>query len=179
MENKIEIWKYIPDTNNLYQASNFGNIKSLNYSGRGYEKTLTPSKNKNGYLKVTLNKKSYYVHILVCRLFIPNINNLPQVNHKNGDKIDNNIENLEWVTNKENCEHKINILKYTPSNESKIRASINHNRKLVKLDLLGDFICEYKSCSEASTLLKINRTSISYCCNGIRNTAGGYKWAFK
>lgn len=176
---EYEIWKDILGYENKYKISNLGNIKSLNYSGHGYEKSLKPSKNKNGYLNIVLNKKSFYIHRLVCLIFIPNPQSLPQVNHKNGNRTDNRIENLEWVTNKENSTHKIKVLKYVHSEESKLKASINHNKKVIKYDLDDNIICEYNSISEVSKLLNINSTSISYCCHEIRKTAGGYKWKFK
>lgn len=105
-----EIWKDIKGYEGLYQISNFGNIKSLvGWNGNKYikkyykrEKILKKSFSTTGYLKIGLKKdgkfKNYKVHRLVAEAFIPNPCNYPIINHINGNKIDNRIENLEWCT---------------------------------------------------------------------------------
>lgn len=108
-----EIWKdYIVN----YQASNLGRIKSLPREVRnanGYritkEKILAQRKDKNGYLLITIQNKTYKVHRIITETFIPNPNSLPQVNHKNGIKSDNNVSNLEWCTSKQNILHSIKM----------------------------------------------------------------------
>ena len=97
-----EIWKSIKNYEGLYEVSNLGRVKSLNYNKTGKEQILKPAKVKNGYLLVGLcnNKKvkTYHVHRLVAQTFIPNPNDLPQVNHKDEDKENNCIDNLEWCS---------------------------------------------------------------------------------
>ena len=101
-----EIWKDIEDYNGLYQISSFGRVKSTRYNR--YLKLIF---NKKGYARIHLNKKgklkSFRVHRLVASAFIPNPDNKPQVNHKDGNKTNNCIDNLEWVTNEENYCHAI------------------------------------------------------------------------
>lgn len=96
-----EIWKDIQNYEGIYQISNFGNIKSCN--------GLRKLDNSNGYSKLTLNlnskKRKFYAHRLVAIHFIPNQNNLPQVNHKDGNKFNNHVDNLEWVSRSENMCH--------------------------------------------------------------------------
>lgn len=118
MEN-IEIWKPINGYEGLYEVSNLGNIKTLEriyLSGNGKkainkvkEKLIKTYNNGHGYSYVSLRKNgiktAISVHRIVAKEFIPNINNLKCVNHKNGIKNDNRVENLEWCTYKENSEH--------------------------------------------------------------------------
>jgi hypothetical protein len=93
---------------------------------------LKQSINIKGYLQVSINKKTKLIHRIIAELFIPNINNFSQVNHINGDKLDNRIENLEWVTNRENTNHYHNSkypgVNITPS--GKYRAKIRIQGKL-------------------------------------------------
>ena len=101
-----EIWKDIEGFNGRYQISNTGKVKSI-YKQK--EKFLTPQKDRYGYLTIDLRKdgksKRNKLHRLVAKAFIPNPDSLPQVNHKNGNKEDNNADNLEWCTAKENLKH--------------------------------------------------------------------------
>ena len=99
-----EIWKDIKGYEGLYQISNFGNIKSLRTN-----KLVKAFKNTKGYCQVSLwnnnVKKMFVVHRLVAQEFIPNPNNLLQVNHKDEDKKNNNVDNLEWCSVKYNCNY--------------------------------------------------------------------------
>jgi len=137
-----EIWKEMPNFNGIYMASNTGIVKSLDHF----------CKSKNGgkriqigrVLKTTISKKGYFqislslngtrlhtgVHRLVALAFIPNTLNLPQVNHKDGNKLNNNIENLEWCTNKENCIHAVKNNLHNPNYGEK-----HHMSKLKNSDI--------------------------------------------
>lgn len=105
----MEFWKDIKSYEGYYQVSNLGNVKRIYKNGK--IKILKPRINHKGYARVTLcrNKKDhkeYCVHRLVGETFIKNTFNKSQINHINGNKTDNKIQNLEWVTPKENCVHR-------------------------------------------------------------------------
>lgn len=174
-----EIWKNIKDYEKLYQISNFGNVKSLskfhktnkNYSSIGYlskEKILKPQLNYYGYYVVNLSKngktKVIPIHKLVAMHFIKNINNYKIINHKDGNKLNNNADNLEWCTSKHNIQHAYdndlmkNCIKVSQFNKS------------------GEHIKDYSSINKASKETNISQASISQCILGKRKQAGGYIW---
>ena len=130
---KDEIWKDIPDYENYYQVSNLGRIRSLDrfYNGRTLKgKILKLSPNLYGYLRFTAKKdnitKTLHVHRIVLLTFNP-ISENKQVNHINGDKTNNNLENLEWCTDSENKVHAYKIGLMTTGNKytlSKIKKDL-------------------------------------------------------
>lgn len=109
-----EIWKDIPNYEGIYKINNLGEIRRYStyciYDRRIPEyHNIKAHIDKNGYYRVLLSKnnkiKNYLVHRLVAQTFIPNPNNLPQVNHKDENKTNNNVNNLEWCTRSYNCQY--------------------------------------------------------------------------
>lgn len=164
-----EIWKEI-DFAPGYFVSNFGKVKSTKFKN---ERMLKLNKKKNGYLEVGLIvekncRKWFLVHRLVAIVFnrIDHFENF-EVNHKDENKDNNRIDNLEWVQSKENCNY----------GTRNFRISIHKECKPVECVETGII---YKSFSEASKKTNINKSRINMCCTGYRNaqTAGGYHWRY-
>jgi hypothetical protein len=113
----FEVWRPIKGYRNFYEVSNKGNVKSIKRAislsdgktRKIQERILKPSISQDGYLRVILSKNSHddsrTIHRLVAEAFIPNPDNLPEVNHKSGIKADNAVENLEWMSHQDNCIH--------------------------------------------------------------------------
>ena len=173
-----------------YTIDNYGNVFS-----KRKNKYLKQSINKNGYCKVALQKdkykKIYSVHRLVAQTFLENPNNLPQVNHIDGDKKNNNENNLEWCTAKHNMNEAVRIglfdrcKKIQRKNAIKNNLGKNHvyanevtKKKIGQYDKNDNLIKIYESISEASRQTGINIMSISCCANKKRKSGGGYLWHF-
>ena len=174
-----EVWKDINEFEGYYQVSNLGSIKSLfryvkvkNGFRSVPEKILTPKIDKDGYLRVVLQKdvksRHFAVHRFVADAFVEIPNNLPHFNHKNENKKDNRMENLEWCTEQYNCNY---------GNRNK-KLSESKHKAINQYSLKGVLIREWESgvCIEKET--GFNRKNISACCRGVRKTAYGYIWKF-
>ena len=188
-----EIWKDIKGYKGLYQVSNLGRVKSLSrkiivesknknykFKKKLKEKILKPQMSGYGYLivglynKKTKNKK-FIVHRIVAQAFIPNPNNLPQVNHISGIKTDNSISNLEWCTNSENQLHAYKIgLKH-----NKIGCNNKKSKPIIQYDLKKNFIKEWANKREIERILGLDSSNISKCCKGKQRICKGYIWKYK
>jgi hypothetical protein len=127
-------------------------------------------------LRVELKGKLYSIHRLVALAFIPNIENKPQINHKDGNKLNNHFTNLEWVTNKENHRHKMEHgLNVTLSGEEHYRI-----KEVGIYDLAGNFIKSFFSITEAMKQLGLSNKqgNICACLKGRQKTAYGYIWKY-
>lgn len=179
-----EIWKDIKDYEGLYQVSNFGNVKSLpRKTNNQYNKGIIMKQMiYRGYSKVQLNKngkiKWFAVHRLVAQAFLPNLDNKPQVNHIDGNKLNNNLSNLEWVTGSENQLHSYRILKNTPSMKNHYGSNHVASKIIYQFDKNNNFIKKWNSIIEATNELNICACNITDCAKGNRKSAGGYIWKY-
>lgn len=165
MTSKTEIWKNILGYENKYAISTLGNVKNIKY-----DRLLKPTADCKGYLNVKLytdgfHSKVYKVHRLVAEAFIPNLTNLPQINHKDENKTNNCVDNLEWCNNKYNCNY---------GSHSK-----HLSKQIQQFNKDGDYIRDWDGISEAGRALNVCIQSIQKCCKLKRPSAGGYVWRYK
>jgi len=172
MTELYEIWKPVNGYEGIYEISNLGRVKSLNYRRTGNEKILKQVKKTKGYLALTLYKNGSYkqhrIHRLVADAFIPNPDNLPQVNHIDEDVTNNRVDNLEWCDNKYNCNY---------GNRTK-RSATSHYKKINQYDLDGKFIKTWSSIKNIESELGFYGSKISDCCRGRNKTSYKYIWRY-
>lgn len=157
-----EVWKDVVGYEGKYKVNNRGNI--INRRGR----EVRPEVSQRGYLRVRLccnNKKTNYkVHRIVAQAFIPNPNFLPQIDHINGNKQDNRIENLRWVDN--------------ITNNNSYKEPTISRQPVAVVNGEGVILMCFHSIREASRRVGVSRHGIMAACKGIQKTAGGHKWIF-
>lgn len=179
---KEEIWTPVVGWENLYEVSTFGRVRSkdriVNRLVNGkiiptrYKSKILSSHLNRGYEYVTLTsfpkKQPCKVHRLVASAFIPNPLKLPQVNHKDENKANNNVENLEWCTNIYNANY----------GTARERGSQKLKHRISQYDLDGKWIKDWDSACDAARELHINRARINGCVLGFKEhkTAGGFIW---
>ena len=178
-----EIWKPIKGFDS-YEVSNMGRVRSVDrYVQGGTVRMQTMffkgemkalRKRKDGYMDVKLwekgganNYKRFLVHRLVAEAFIPNPNNLKLINHKNEDKTDNRVENLEWCTKTYNNTY--------GSRKGRIM-NMDEVKKVAQMDMDGNVIATYPTIAEAARSVGCSKATISYACSGTIKTAFGYRW---
>lgn len=165
-----EIWISTPNDNSDCEVSNMGRVYS-----KKHDRLMNIYTCNHGYAKTTANGREEYLHRLIAKAFIPNLENKPHINHINGIKNDNRIENLEWCTPSENTNHAINTLKRNFGFSNKGVAS-KRRKPVLQLDINGVVVNKFNSILEAS--IKTGIDNIRCSISGKYRHAGGYKWKF-
>jgi hypothetical protein len=178
-----EIWKDVPEYEGIYQVSNLGNVRSLNYNNNKKTKEICKKKHKTGYLNVVLcknsEKKNKGVHRLVALAFIPNPNNYPCVNHIDTNKANNNVENLEWCTHSQNTQHAIKHGRHNPRFMlGRTGAKNKLSKKIVQYDLQGNVVNRWDCISDAARFYGLRSGNINNCLRGRNKTYKGYIWKY-
>lgn len=169
-----EIWKEIEGTNGMYQVSNLGNVKSFTRIKKGG--LLKPGRYSNGYLFVHFAKDtdkkgerhSYLIHRLVAQAFLPNPKGLEQVNHKDENKTNNRVDNLEW------CTHLYNQNYGTRNQRVGEKNKISNGKPVYCIELDRVFC----SAAEAARFVGRNPTNASVVCRGEEKSCAGYHWKY-
>lgn len=183
----FEIWKDIKGYEGCYQISTWGRVRSLDrfikcklsHTGRCIKKgkLLSIGYNKDGYIQYFLSKnsctKTNLVHRLVAEAFVPNPNNFPEVNHKDEDKTNNRVDNLEWCTREYNVNYGTMIERVKKANTNGKCSKI-----LYQYNLNGNLIKVWPSVSEAGRN-GFNRTAILNVCSGLSQTHKKFIWSYK
>ena len=169
-----KLWKEIPDTDGKYLISTDGEVMAISRRvkfGNVFRWTKTnirtARKKENGYLELEILGKHHYIHRLVAEAFIPNPHNFPCINHKDENKENNSVENLEW------CDYSYNANYGTRTKRAKEK-QFGDRFVVINLDT-GEV---YKTPKDASRATGIHNDSISRVCKGKSKTAGGYRWRY-
>lgn len=178
-----EEWRDIAGYEGLYKVSNMGRVKSLgngnsNNSNNCKERILKSVKHKDGYLLIDLCKegkrKGHRVHRLVAQAFIDNPDNLPEVNHKDENKENNCVSNLEWCDRKYNINYGTRTQKVAELNRNSQKVS----KPIMAIHKINGLILTFPSAREASRQVGVPVSNISACCNGRLKSAGKYIWKY-
>lgn len=170
-QDRQETWKDIPGYEGLYQVSNLGRVKSLPRHGTrsDEEMIMTQHKDGKGYMRLWLCKncvqKNFKVHRLVASAFLPNPDNLPQINHKDENKQNNSADNLEWCDNRYNSVYN--------DKAKKVGRKLGKKVKCLETGIV------YSSISDAARAFGLTTSSVNYVCHGKYKQVKGYHFAFE
>lgn len=167
----MECWKEVLGFDVLYEVSNLGRVRTRYDKNKGYTNEyyyLKPCDNGNGYLRFNWKlkgvQKTVYLHKLVAQYFIPNKNHFSEVNHKDENKLNNCVDNLEWCDHKYNCNYGTRNKRVSEKTGIKIRC--------VETGIV------YDSLKDASEKMNVVKSAINNCLKGRSKTCSGYSWEY-
>lgn len=158
-----------------YLVHRDGSIYKLNWRNTGKMRKIKQQKENDGYLRFMCNGKKTMVHRFIAECFLPNPQNLPEINHKNEIKNDNRVENLEWCDRKYNNNYGTRNKKSSESQKNDPKKS----KKVLQFTKDGKFVKEWASLKEIKRELGFYSDPIVGCCNGKYKQAYDYIWSFK
>lgn len=182
-----EVWKDVVGYEGFYEVSNLGNVRNVAVYSYKYKRVIRRKAPRmriletthDGYKRVLLclygKHKKWLVHRLVAQAFIPNVDDLPCINHKDEDTANNCVDNLEW------CDWKYNSNYGTLPKRISERLAVNHPtaKAVFQYELDGTFVTAYPSLKDAARKVgKVGADMIGRACAGKAKTAAGYKWSF-
>lgn len=177
----MEEWRAIEGTDGRYEVSNTGKVRSRDYKGTGKIKELKVCKDHKGYQRVRLcrnhKKWTIKVHREVAKAFIPNLENKDQVNHKDGNRENNNVDNLEWVTNEENMIHAMKGERWKNVLEASTKTNTSRMRAVIATNIQTGRETRYNSVSEAEKA--IGTKHIVSTINGKENRKQSKGYTFR
>lgn len=167
----MEIWRDVVGYKDIYQVSSKGRVKCLNYRKQNCSCIMKQGIDAHGYPKIRLSQNGkrieYKVHRLVAIAFLDNKNSLPEVNHKDGVKENNDVSNLEWVSKIDNVKHQ---------HDNGLVSIIARKKQIVAINTITDNLIKFNSIAEAGRILGIHRTHITHCLSGKYKTSKGYRF---
>ena len=187
-----EIWKDIKGWEGKHQISNYGRIKTFNYRNRGKDVIREGFDNGKGYLRIRFsNKYKNEIHrinrleAITFGLSIPeHLKNIPieklDVDHIDGNRKNNRLDNLRWTTHKENCNNQIILQRMSKSHIGLLINRKDSSKPIFQINpKTNEIIAEFPSSAEIKRMFGYNDNHIRECCNGKIKTSHGYKWVFK
>ena len=191
IKKEAEIWLDIPGYKNIYQASNYGRIKSLRHEvlcsmGSRFvnERILRPYLDYHGYYRLELSflgkRKKYFIHQLVALAFLPNPNNYKIINHKDGIKINNKPDNIEWCNYSYNEKYSYRVLGKKPNcpGKGKFGEHSSQSKPITQFTKSGIVVAHFVSLKSASDSIGALYTSIAKAAEGKRKTFKGFIWKY-